>query len=199
MKKLLLFCCFLSFMGQLQAQEGIYGKWQGTLSLGQYAASLAVPKLIPIRAGIQAGAIYQWNDNKKHQFTQSANLAYFYHRNLQHAVQLYTEGGYQIHLENGLQINPFSIGGGYVASVGDMDSYIWNTETNKYEATGRDFRNNWMISLGFGLGYETDIEIAERPVTFYLNYRLQVQGIIVKENVPVMAYSPIMFGISLPI
>lgn len=199
MKKLLLFCCLWSFMGQLQAQETTDSKWQGTLSLGQYAASLAVPQFTPIRVGVQAGAVYQWNNNEKHQFTQSGNLAYFYHQNLQHVIQLYTEVGYQIHLENGLRINPFSIGGGYVASIGDMDSFIWNAETNKYEADGRDFRNNWMISLGFGLGYETGIKIAERPVTFNLNYRLQVQGVIVKENIPVIAYSPIMLGISLPL
>ena len=198
MKQAFLFCCFLAFMGQIQAQETA-SKWQGTLSIGQYAASLAVPKFTPIRVGVQAGAIYQWNNNKKHQFTQSGNLAYFYHQNLQHAIQLYTEVGYQIHLENGLRINPFSIGGGYVASIGDMDSFEWNTEMNAYESQGRTFRNNWMISLGLGLGYETGIKIAERPLTFNFNYHLQVQGTIVQENVPIMAYSPIMLGVSLPL
>ena len=198
MKKILLLFCLFLFIGQLQAQES-ESKWKGKLSFGQYAASLAVPQFKPLRIGVQTSAIYQLNNNEKHQFTQSGNLAYFYHPNLQHAVQLYTETAYQINLENGFRINPFSIGGGYVASIGDMESFEWNAETNAYEAQGRTFRNNWMISLGFGLGYETGIKIAERPLTFNLDYRLQVQGILVQENVPIMAYSPIMFGISLPL
>lgn len=180
MKKILLLCCLFLFIGQLQAQEET-SKWTGTLSIGQYAASLAVPQFKPLRLGVQAGATYQWNNNKKHQFTQSGNLAYFYHSNLQHAIQLYSEIAYQIHLENGLRINPFSIGGGYVASIGDMESFEWNAETNAYESQGRTFRNNWMISLGFGLGYETGIKIAERPLTFNLNYRFRFKELLFKK------------------
>lgn len=171
-------------------------KLSAHLSIGQYPASLS-PSFETIHFGVNAGVTYHWNDNQKHRFIQSGNLAYFYHKDLQTAVQLFTEVGYQIKLENGLQITPFSIGGGYVLSVSDLTTLNWNATTQQYEVNKFPVRHNWLISLGASLGYETKLKIAQRPLSFFLDYRLQVQGVFVQSTIPVIAYSPVRIGVSI--
>lgn len=194
----------LLFLLLLLGSISIYGqespsKWSAHLSIGQYPATLVAPNFSPIHPGINAGFTYQWNNNAKHRIIQSGNLAYFYHRDFQKALQLFTEIGYQLKLNNGLAITPFAIGGGYVLSIADLKTLDWNEDTKTYTLNKFPVRNNWLISLGFSLGYETPINIASRPVTFFLDYRLQIQGIIVQENIPVIAYAPIRIGISMPL
>jgi len=198
-KTILLLFFFCGLISQMQAQEVENNKWSGHLSIGQYAASLGTPKFTPLHLGIKAGVNYQWNNNEKHQFVQSGNLAYFYHQNFQHAIQLYSEVGYNLQLRKGWQINPFSIGGGYVLSIFDMTTVKFNEETETFETVNVAARNNWVISLGAGIGYTSNLKIKDRPITFLLDYRLQVQGIIMRNNIPFGAYAPLMLGVSLPL
>lgn len=174
-------------------------KWQGHLSIGQYPASLLVPSFSALHLGVNAGVSYQWNDNEKHQWIQTGNLAFFHHKNLQKAVQLYTEIGYQLQLKNGLKITPFSIGGGYVLSISDMTTLDWDAATQQYILRKSFARNNWLVSLGASVGYTTKWEIANRPVTLFADYRVQVQGIIIQDAVPVLAYAPVRLGLAIPL
>ncbi len=174
-------------------------KFSAHLSIGQYPASLAVPTFDAIHLGLNGGITYHWNKNEKHRFIQSGNLAYFYHKDLQTAVQLFTEVGYQIRLKNGLQITPFSIGGGYVFSVSDMTTLNWNTTTQQYEEDKFPVRHNWLISLGASMAYETSLNVWEKPLSVFVDYRLQIQGTIVRDVVPVLPYSPIRIGVSIPL
>ncbi len=199
MKKTIIFILTIFTIQLAQAQEELPSKWRASLSIGQYPTSIGVPKFSPLHLGIKAGIDYQWNSNNTHQLVQSGNLAYFYHQYFQHAVQLYTEVAYDIHLENGWRINPFSIGGGYVLSVLDMSTVEWNTTTQQFETVGFPANNNWLISVGAGVGYESNLKIQDRPITFLLDYRLQIQGIVMRENVPFAAYSPLMIGVSMPL
>jgi hypothetical protein len=187
----------MSFGAFAQSEEKP-SKLAAHLSIGQYAASLS-PSFDAIHFGVNAGVTYHWNENQKHRFIQSGNLAYFYHKDLQTAVQLFTEVGYQIKLENGLQITPFSIGGGYVFSVSDLTTLDWNATTQQYEVNKFPVKHNWLISLGASLGYETKLKIAQRPLSFFLDYRLQIQGVIVRDAVPVLPYSPIRIGVAVPL
>jgi hypothetical protein len=180
-----------------QSEESL-SKLSAHLSIGQYSASLS-PSFDAIHFGVNGGVIYHWNKHQKYRFIQSGNLAYFYHKDLQTAVQLFTEVGYQIKLENGLQITPFSIGGGYIFSILDLTTLDWNATTQQYEVNKFPVRHNWLISLGASLGYETKLKIAQRPLSFFLDYRLQVQGVFVKSTIPVIGYSPVRIGVSIPL
>lgn len=166
-------------------------------SLGHYPASLIVPSFSTIHPGVNAGVTMRWNNNQRHQFIQSGNLGFFYHRDLQKAIQLFTEVGYRLKMDNGLAITPLAIGGGYVMSVSDINSLNWDSVTNQYEEDKFPVRHNWMISLGPSISFETPWAlIKNRQTTFFVDYRLQIQGVFVRETVPVIAYAPVRIGFS---
>jgi hypothetical protein len=170
-------------------------KWRPSIAMGQYTATIGLPNTTPLRLGVQLGANRQWNKNQKHQLRQSIYLATFKHNNLQTAVQLFSEVHYAFVAKN-FEFSPLMLGGGYVASILDMPSVKFNG--TKYEQVNNGVRNNFLISLGTQLMYQTPLKIADKKVSVFTNYRLQVQGIFIKENVPFVAYSSVNFGICLP-
>lgn len=172
-------------------------KWRVGAGIGQYAAVIGFPSFHPIHAGVQVQASYQYNQHARHQFRQSFHLGGFYHRYFQTAVQLYTESQYEWHLKNGLSITPLALGGGYTASFSDMTTLKWNGTS--YEEVKLPMRNNFMISLGPGVAYELPWKVAQRPLSISLAYRLQIQGIIIQSAVPVVAYSSLQLGASVPL
>lgn len=189
---LCLFCVFIS----AQKNESRYN---AHIAVGQYPVSLLTPKFNPLHPGLNLGIDRQWNRSVKHQFTQSANLAWFYHPEYQTALQLFSEFKYTFKRKNGLGITPIAIGGGYVLSISDIPTFDWDEATQTYEENRFATRNNWLITLGASLDYDTNIEVLNRPLTFFADYRIQVQGIIVNQTIPVVAYSPVRIGVSFPI
>ena len=190
---LLLFSACLTVLAQESS-----GKWETSLHLGHYPASLIVPSVDPVRPGIYAGILYQWNQNSKHRWIQSGNLGYFYHRSVQGVVQLYTEFGYELRLDNGLRIRPLMLGGGYVLAFSDMPSFVLDESSGQYETVALPIRHNWLISLGPSIGYESKLQLAGRPLSFFLDYRIQLQGIVVRSTSPFLAYAPVRVGLSVP-
>lgn len=200
MRITILFLTLFITIGATAQDEVPPDKLRFHLSLGHYPASLAVPSFSTIHPGANIGATLRWNNNPRHQFFQSANLGYFYHRDLQKATQLFTEVGYNLKFGNGFAITPLALGGGYVMSVSDIESLKWNAATQQYEIEKFPIRHNWMISIGASLSKETNlILLHNRKTTFFVDYRLQVQGVFVKETVPVIAYSPLCIGLSFPV
>jgi hypothetical protein len=169
-------------------------RWHLLGSVGQYPASLAVPRFDPLHPGLRVGMQYQWNQNPQHQWVQTGNLGFFMHPQLQNALQLYTETGYQINLENGLVINPIMLGGGYVLSMLNMPTLDWDETTQQYTESSSPTRHNFLASVGANLGWRLD-----SGTQFFLAYRLQIQGIMVQNTIPVIAYSPLMLGIRYPL
>lgn len=202
MKKILFFILLTASLSAFSQDknEKPADKIRAFVSIGQFPASLATPRFSPLRLGIHAGVSRRWNNHPKHQFSQSANVGYFHHRDLQSAIQAYTEAAYTANFGKGLKITPLAIGGGYTLSISDMTTLEWDPATETYEVDKFPVRHNWMISLGASLSYETKLMIfADRKTSFFLDYRLQVQGVIVQDNIPVIAYSPVKVGISIPI
>lgn len=170
------------------------------VNVGQYPASILKPTFSALHPGINIGGSYTYNSNKKRELKQSLDVGYFYHDNLHHNFMLYTEIGYNFKFKNGLEITPLSIGGGYVLAVLDMQSFTWNSSTKKYEEKNFDAKSNWMAILGSTISYEfKNLLIANRPLSVYIDYRIQLQGIIVKNTVPVLVYTPLKLGVSIPL
>jgi len=94
-------------------------------------------------------------------------------------------------------LSPLVIGGGYYLSFVNMQSFYW--DGNQYISRALTMKSNWVISVGSNLEIPTNFKLFEKPLSIIAKYRLQVQGVIVRYNVPIIAYSPIMVGITLPI
>ncbi len=199
MKKYIVLCCFLVCNSCMLFSQETFSRLSGHMAIGQYPASLVVPSFNPIHAGVNLGIDRQWNKSSKHQILQSANLAYFYHPEFQQGVQLFSELKYRLQLKNGLGITPFAMGGGYVLSISDLTTLEWDETTQTYTENKFSTRNNWLISLGGSISYATGVMIMERPLTFFADYRIQVQGIIVRENIPILPYAPVRLGVRFPI
>ena len=79
----------------------------------------------------------------------------------------------------------------------NMQSFYW--DGNQYVSRAITMKSNWVISLGSNLELPTNFKLFGRALNITAKYRLQVQGVIVRHNVPIIAYSPIMVGISIPV
>ena len=124
-------------------------------------------------------------------------VGFFYHKSFQSVIQLYSELNFKIKVLDRFYLSPLVMGGGYFMSFLNMQSFYW--DGNQYVSRAITMKSNWVISLGSNLEFPTNFKLFGRALNITAKYRLQVQGVIVRYNVPIIAYSPIMVGISLPI
>ena len=163
----------------------------------QNTASLFTPSFRVIHPGLNGTLSTQWNKNKKLQLRQDFITGFFYHKSFQSVIQLYSELNFKIKVLDRFYLSPLVTGGGYFMSFLNMQSFYW--DGNQYVTRFINMKSNWVISLGSNLEIPTNFKLFGRALNITAKYRLQVQGIIVRYNVPIIAYSPIMVGISLPV
>lgn len=194
----LVFFNLLNFHSQdTTLKKGIFKNHILELNLTQNTASLFTPSFRNIHPGINSSLSSQWNKNKKLQLRQDFIAGFFYHKSFQSVVQLYSEFNFKIKILDKFFLSPLVIGGGYYLSFLNMQSFYWNG--NQYVSRALTMKSNWVISVGSNLEIPTNFKLFEKPLSIIAKYRLQVQGVIVRYNVPIIAYSPIMVGITLPI
>ena len=194
----LVFFNLLNFHSQdITLKKGIFKNNVLELNLTQNTASLFTPSFRNIHPGINTTLSNQWNKNKKLQLRQDFIAGFFYHKSFQSVVQLYSEFNFKIKILDKFFLSPLVIGGGYYLSFLNMQSFYW--DGNQYVSRALTMKSNWVISLGSNLEIPTNFKLFEKPLSITAKYRLQVQGVIVRYNVPIIAYSPIMVGITLPI
>ena len=194
----LVFFNLLNFHSQdTTLKKGIFKNHILELNLTQNTASLFTPSFRNIHPGINTTLSNQWNKNKKLQLRQDFIAGFFYHKSFQSVVQLYSEFNFKIKILDKFFLSPLVIGGGYYLSFLNMQSFYW--DGNQYVSRALTMKSNWVISVGSNLEIPTNFKLFEKPLSITAKYRLQVQGVIVRYNVPIIAYSPIMIGITLPI
>ena len=154
------------------------------------------PSFLAFHPGINGTLTCQLNNNKL-QIRQDFIVGFFYHKSFQSVIQLYSELNFKIKVLDRFYISPLVMGGGYYMSFLNMQSFYW--DGNQYVSRAITLKSNWVISIGSNLELPANFKIFNKPLSITAKYRLQVQGVIVRYNVPIIAYSPIMLGISLPI
>jgi hypothetical protein len=167
------------------------------VNLSQNTASLFTPSFSNIHPGINTIFSRPWNKNEKLQLKQDFAVGFFYHKSFQSVVQLYSEFNFKIKILDKFYISPLVIGGGYYLSFLNMQSFNW--DGNQYVSKALTIKSNWVISVGSNLEIPTNFKLFDKPLSITAKYRLQVQGVIVRYNVPIIAYSPLMVGISMPL
>ena len=194
----LVFFNLLNFHSQdTTLKKGIFKNHILELNLTQNTASLLTPSFRNIHPGINTSLSSQLNKNKKLQLRQDFIAGFFYHKSFQSVVQLYSEFNFKIKILDKFFLSPLVIGGGYYLSFLNMQSFYW--DGNQYVSRALTMKSNWVISVGSNLEIPTNFKLFDKPLSIIAKYRLQVQGVIVRYNVPIIAYSSIMVGITLPI
>lgn len=178
-------------------KKSIFKKPNLEVNFTQNTASLLTPSFRVLHPGLNGTLSTQWNKNTKLQLRQDFIVGFFYHKRFQSVIQLYSELNFKIKVLDRFYISPLVMGGGYFMSFLNMQSFYW--DGNQYVPRAITMKSNWVISLGSNLEIPTNFKLFNRTLSITAKYRIQVQGEIVKYNVPIIAYSPIMLGISLPI
>ena len=197
-----LFFCFVLYFGQAESdslaeKKVLYPKWNTELNISQYSASLLFPSFSKFHPGLNAVGSYSYNKNESLQFRQDFIVGFFYHQRFQSVLQLYSEFNFKIKFFKRMYWSPLVIGGGYLASILNMQSFTW--DGSQYIVKKSTVKNNWLISLGTNIEIPTNIQLFQRHINLTLKYRIQIQGTIIKNNVPIIAYSPLSMGINVPI
>ena len=195
----LIFISVLNFYSQDLSfiKKSIFKKSNLELNFTHNTASLLTPSFRVLHPGLNGTLSTQWNKNNKLQLKQDFIAGFFYHKSFQSVIQLYSEGNFKIKILDRFYLSPLVIGGGYFMSFLNMQSFYW--DGNQYVSRAITMKSNWVISLGSNLELPTNFKLFGRALNITAKYRLQVQGVIVRHNVPIIAYSPIMVGISIPV
>ena len=178
-------------------KKPVFKKSNLEFNFTQNTASLLTPSFRIIHPGLNGILSTQWNKNNKLQLRQDLIAGFFYHKSFQSVIQLYSELNFKIKVSDRFYLSPLVIGGGYYLSFLNMQSFYW--DGNQYVSRAITMKSNWGISVGSNLEIPTNFKLFNYPLSISAKYRIQVQGTIVRYNVPIIAYSPIMVGISLPI
>ena len=178
-------------------KKPVFKKSNLEFNFTQNTASLLTPSFRVLHPGLNGTLSIQWNKNKKLQLRQDFIAGFFYHKSFQSVIQLYSEVNFKIKVLDRFYLSPLVMGGGCFMSFLNMQSFYW--DGSQYVSRAITMKSNWVISLGSNLEIPTNFKLFNRTLSITAKYRIQVQGEIVKYNVPIIAYSPIMCGISLPI
>lgn len=149
---------------------------------------------LPIHPGITIGTEHQWNNNEKKQWFQSVVLGYFYHRYMQHAIQVYTEAGYRYNCKVRLSFEG-KIGLGYLHSIPATE--IYKIDNNgEYIRANRFGRAQFMLPVvSFGIAHR----LRNTDISLFFNYQFWLQLPFVKQYVPVLPNTSFHIGVNIPI
>lgn len=137
----------------------------------------------PFHPGFTIGTGFNYRQTEHNSLFQTIKFGYFYHRLAQHALQLYSEAGYEHQFNCGFSFRTL-LGLGYLHSIPDMEVFELNSD-GEYERAGRFGRPQGMGGLTIGLGYKIN-KSSINPIRLGLDYQIWFQFPFVQEYVPVL-------------
>ncbi|MBK7560475.1 MAG: hypothetical protein WAT34_13670 [Chitinophagaceae bacterium] len=197
MKHFILFTlCFLLFVST-RAQKPKYINiaiftTQNAMPFGKFAGMF---KEI-FHPGIEFSYGKTLHSAKKHDWFTELNLAYFFHRFVQHGIPLYLNAGYRYKFNKRLA-GETSIGAGYMHSIpataklklNDNGDYTNDKKAGRMQAMG-----TYTIKFSYVLSHNS-----ANPISIFTSYQQRVQFPFVKSYVPLLPYNSLFIGISKPI
>ncbi len=148
---------------------------------------------IPVHPGIVAGTEFRYNHNPRHEWFQTVRAGYFYHRYVQHGIQLYSEFGYRRHFTSPLDFES-RLGAGYLHSIPAARIFELSPE-GEYSPQRSPGRPQAMISFAVGGGYTIP---SSNGFRLFLAYQFYLQMPFVKEYVPMLPNTALHAGVSFP-
>lgn len=144
-----------------------------------------------IHPGISIGSYHLYHTGEKHEFFQTFKLGYFYHRYVQHGIQLYSEGGYRYLTKRGIYGEAL-LGAGYLHSIVNQEIFV--LKDDKYVKKANLGRPQFMISTGIGIGYDLEKKCST-PIRVFLLYQFWMQTPFVNKYVPILPNTALHLGV----
>jgi len=144
-----------------------------------------------IHPGISLGTYHLYRSGEKHELLQTFKVSYFYHRHVQHGIQLYSEGGYRYLTKSGIYGEAL-LGAGYLHSIVNQEIFVF--KDGKYVKKTNLGRPQLMISTGLGIGYDLEKK-CETPLRIFLLYQFWMQTPFVNKYVPLLPNTALHLGV----
>lgn len=145
--------------------------------------------------GVELSTSFNWKTKPKHEWTQTFNLGYSYHRWVQHSIVLYTETGYRYKLPAGFSVES-KLGLGYMRAIVATETFSDGVEDGKQYSKITSGRSQMVASLSFGVSKKLNPPMGCR---IFLNYQQRIQTPFIESYVPLLPYNIVKAGIGIPL
>ena len=143
--------------------------------------------------GLEIGTGFNWKNKTKHDWLQTFQFGYSYHRWVQHSLTLYTEFGYRYKFSKSFSANT-KIGAGYLHAIpaGKIFKLQEDGDYKKKTNIGRP-----QAMAGFSVGVSKSI--SRSGMAIFLNYQQRLQLPFIKSYVPLLPSDYLILGITIPV
>jgi hypothetical protein len=142
--------------------------------------------------GIEIGTGFNWKTKSKHDWFQTFNLGYSYHRFVQHTLPLYTEFGYRYKFYKTFSAEA-ALGAGYLQAI-SAEKIFELQDDGTYKRKTNLGRPQEMASLDVGVGKI----ISSSGSKIFLHYQQRLQFPFIKSYVPLLPANILMLGVQFP-
>jgi hypothetical protein len=143
--------------------------------------------------GFEVGTGFNWKVKEKHDWFQTFEFGYSYHRFVQHTLALYTEFGYRYKF-----LKTFSaeakIGAGYLHAFPDSKILVLKDD-GTYEKKNNLGHPQAMGSFSLGI----NDKISASGIIGFLEYKQRLQLPFINSYVPILPSNMLMIGVKVPL
>jgi len=142
--------------------------------------------------GFEIGTGFNWITKEKHDWFQTFEFGYSYHRFIQHSIALYSEFGYRYKF-----LKTFSaeakFGAGYLHAIPDSKIYVLKDDGVYQKKTNL---GHPQAMVGFSLGINKKVSAA--GIVAFLEYKQRLQLPFINSYVPILPSNMLMIGVKVP-
>jgi len=144
--------------------------------------------------GVEISTGFDWKIKNKHDWIQTFNLGYSYHRWVQHSIVLYTELGYRYKFPAGFSAET-RLGCGYMRAILATEAFSDGVEEGKQYSKITSGRSQGIASLSFAINKKI-----KKPFgcMLFLHYQQRIQTPFIQSYVPLLPYNIIKTGVTIP-
>ena len=145
-----------------------------------------------LHPGFEIGTGFNWSNKTKHDWFQTIQFGYSYHRFIQHSLALYSEGGYRYKFQKSFFAEA-KIGAGYLHAIPVGKIFKLQNDGN-YEKKVNIGRPQALIALSLGIHKR----ISPSGKAVFLQYQQRLQLPFIKSYVPLLPTNMLMVGVKIP-
>lgn len=142
--------------------------------------------------GFEIGTGFIWKTKTKHDWLQTFQFGYSYHRFVQHSLALYTETGYRYKFYKTFAAEA-KLGAGYLHAIPTEKIFKLNDD-GEYKKKTNLGRPQAMV--GFSLGINK--KITDSGLAIFIQYQQRLQFPFIKSYVPLLPSNMLMAGVKIP-
>ncbi len=146
--------------------------------------------------GVELGYGFNRKTKAKHDWFQDFKVSYFYHRFVQHGIQLYSDIGYRYKFSNLLSAQ-VALGAGYMQSI-PATAKLKLSSNGEYKNDKGIGRAQALAVANISIGYTIN-PASKKPAKVFITYQQFLQTPFVKAYVPILPYNSLLIGCSIPL